>query len=196
MNLVSTRYRRAHTLLELMVTVSAAVVVLTLSVTCLHRMMSISSQSTHFLEAEQTALRLSRQFRSDTLLASSASVITQPGEGAEIVLLFPSASAEGVDIEYRLTPAQAVRSSLSESGEATREVYRLPAGTRWHVDWDETHHRLAVGATNPPSTDEPGEQAPPPAWQVPFDMQLVATVGRLNRTEGPLIENTDGEGTE
>jgi YD repeat-containing protein len=184
--------RRGHSLIELMVTMSAAVVVLTLSATCLHRMMSISSQSSHFLEAEQTGLRLSRQFRHDTLLASSASVVTQPDEDGAVVVSLLSSGKERRDIEYRLTPARAVRSSSAESGEATREEYSLPAGARWQVDWDEASRRLAVVATNPPSSGEPSEQSPLPAWQIPFEMQLVATIGRVQRPAEPSTEEPEG----
>lgn len=189
-------HRSAYTLLEMIVVMSVSVTVLTLSATYLHRIMTVSSQAAKFLKAEQTGLRLSRQFRQDVLLATSVEVTERAGDEGVIVLLLHQPQSTGGDLEYRFASAHATRTMQLDSGAVSREQYRFPDGTRWKLQQAESRTRLLLSASNaPPELPEPQGDLTA-AWRVPFELTVEATVGRLMRSAGGVFdasETEDGE---
>ena len=67
-------HRRAASLAELLVIMSACTIILTTSVQLIHRAMHSQSASRVFFDCERSAQRLSQQFRSDVHEATSGKI--------------------------------------------------------------------------------------------------------------------------
>ncbi|QDU56217.1 PulJ/GspJ family protein [Aeoliella mucimassa] len=179
MNLLGHTRRTGHSLIELLVVMSISIVVLTLAVTFLSRMMHIHSQSSRFLQAERTGLRLSRQLRSDLLLASHVGLTEQAEDDGPIGVTLYGMQNGDPNIDYHFSPEGVLRMTSVSDDKYSHENYRLPQGTRWRVQLLSEPDRLVVEAISAAEASSSDRRAPPPAWRVPFELRVEQVVGRL-----------------
>jgi type II secretory pathway pseudopilin PulG len=119
--------RRGISLIELLLVMSAASVVLTMSATLIHRLMHAQSKASSLVDVERTALRLSEAFRSDVHRALRVGEFS--AESVLVRLQMPGNQT----IEYRSEP-QAVRRVVSQGSETmARELFAFSATIKSEV---------------------------------------------------------------
>lgn len=161
--------RRGISLVELMVTMSACVVILTLSVTLIHRAMHAQSKSRLFFDVERSSQRLSESFRRDVQSASSAEV------GDEAGLLLQLQLAGGLSVEYRQSEGRVERLLHAGGSVRAREAFVFPPPTRL------TAEKNAAGlVVLSVAADEAAASAarPLPSYTVPVCLHVEAVLGR------------------
>ena len=118
------KLRRGVSLAELLLAMSASSVILTMSVSMIHRVMHTQSRTRSFFDGERAALRLSRQFRQDVHSARSA--VTDADRLAPEVLLQLEMEDEQT-IEYRRASTGLQRVLLENDEVRSREEYAVQA---------------------------------------------------------------------
>jgi hypothetical protein len=112
--------RNGISLAELVVVMSAATVILTISASLLHRIMLAHSVARAFTDVERTSLRLANTFRSDVHQAISATTIEPlPAEGPCLRLQLPSNQR----LEYRREDGAILRLLLDGERTIAREMF-------------------------------------------------------------------------
>ena len=133
-------HRRAVSLVELLVVMSACTVLLSISASLIHRAMHAESRSRSFYSVERNALRLSQQFRHDVHQAISATVIETLSD-ADAFLRLTTSEAE--TLEYRRRDGVVLRAIMQDGKDLSRETYAFPASSR-HVIREVGHPRRLV----------------------------------------------------
>lgn len=174
--------RQGASLVELLVVMSAATVILTITAALLHRIMLAHSKARTFMDAERTSLRFANSFRSDVHQAISASTADGIGEGTAFLKL---SLPDGQRIEYRRDEGTIFRVLLSGDRIVSREAFSFPAEIEVVVK-KEGPRLVAISISS-----HPGETAPTngnstlPAYFVPINLHVEATLSR-NRSLSEL----------
>jgi hypothetical protein len=166
--------RRAVSLIELLLAMSACTVILTMSATLIHRVLHVQSKSRAIFDGERAAMRLSDQFRHDVHAAAAAET-NGASLGAGVILRLQLEGGETV--EYRRAEGTVLRVVLDGDATQAREQFNFPA------DIDLTVRKespglvtLSITSPLPDSAAAMGANRPLPAG--PLSLQSTA---RLNR---------------
>jgi hypothetical protein len=168
--------RRAVSLVELLLAMSACTVILTLSAALVHRMLHAQSRTRAFFDAERTALRLSRQFRRDVEEATSATTPNEvTAEGVFLTLEMPGDRT----VEYRRTSAAISRIELENGNTPSRDAFVFPTD-REIIVRQEANRVLALSVTAA-TEKEPADDrlAQDSAYQMSADLHVEARLNRL-----------------
>ena len=133
--------RRGASLVELLAVITATSVVLTIGAGLIHRALGLQAASRHHLEHDRTALALGRRFRADV---HAARALDGTAAGQRLLRI---TTARGEAIDYLATPAGLRRLATADGSRATREDYRLGAGTVWRVEAEGALVRLTATGT-------------------------------------------------
>lgn len=164
--------RRGISLVELMLTLSACCVILTLSAGLIHRALHAQSKARLFFDGERSASRLGQAFRRDVHDANSAAT----GEGESLLRLeMPG----GQTVEYRLSSGRVERTLRDGESVRARESYVFPADAQILVANDPP--RVFTLSIDPPAELPTQAGAPVPAYSFPVTMRVQAVVGRNAR---------------
>jgi hypothetical protein len=170
-------HRRAASLAELLVIMSACTIILTTSVQLIHRAMHSQSASRAFFDCERSAKRLSQQFRSDAHEASSATIENGSADSGSMLRL---ALPDDQIVEYRPANDNVVRLATQHGKPTSRDEFAFRAPLVWSIRQEDSPHRLILsvtaGATGPPT--ELGEALPPGAFAAPTSLEVKARIGR------------------
>jgi hypothetical protein len=147
--------RRGHSLIEMLVIMSAASAVLTISAVLIHRTMRLASQTRAFHAEEATAWRLSGLLRSD---AASAASIDLSLADEKVSVTFRG--AEDDPIVYRFSGPHVERTQRLGGNSEARESFELPSVANWTAESLEQAAAVRIVAT--PSTLPTRSPAPVP----------------------------------
>jgi hypothetical protein len=181
--------RRAISLAELLVVLSACTIILTTSVSLLHRAMHSQSATRVFVDSERSALRLSKQFRSDVHEALSATIQSDANDADPVLRL---ADADGLTIEYRrLDENTIVRTTAQQGKPATRDEFSFRAPLTYSIRRESSPRRvilsLVAGSANDAGNLPSGAFAAPTALDVEslLDRIPLAVSSQATRKELP-----------
>lgn len=172
--------RRGVMLVELVVVMSSATIVLSMSAVLIHRIMRVQSSAYEFFDVERSALRLSSQFRSDVHAATDASLQVADNETILTLQL-----ADDQTVRYERAEANVVRLLFKNGDIVARESFSFPADTRWTIEEHSDPRRLVISLDN--QTPDPVPQkdsAPQNALRsaslrsIPVCFQVEACLGR------------------
>lgn len=140
------RTRRGVSLIELLMTMSACTVVLTLTGVLLQRAMRVQIESRAAASAERNALRLAAQFRGDVHEAKSVAANASAG-GGEAFLRLELDGGRNVEYSRHENVLQRVESGGDKP--AWREEFAFPAVSQLTIDQEDSPPRVALtlGAT-------------------------------------------------
>jgi hypothetical protein len=172
------RIHRRHSgvsLVELLVVMSAATVILTLSTGLIHRIMHAQTKARLLADVERTTLRLSNDVRRDVHQAMQATGDkAQLGEGVFLRLQL----ADGSTLEYRREETTIQRVHLEGSRTIAREEFVFDGDFELEAKVEDG--RLVVlsvssrGKRNKSIEGEPGRTVD----DLPVDLQVVAAMGQ------------------
>jgi hypothetical protein len=167
--------RRGVSLAELLLTMSACTVILTMSAGLIHRAMHTQSRSRSFFDTERSAMRLSESFRRDVHAADDAAVIgnAEQGEGVFLRLQLPGSQM----VEYRLAAGRVQRLLHVDGSVKSREAFVFAADTQLTLEKSPQH--LVVLSIVPPSdTAGPADRPPLTPYSTPASLRAEAVLGR------------------
>jgi type II secretory pathway component PulJ len=165
--------RRGISLVELMLTLSACSVILTLSAALIHRAMHAQAKARVFFDGERSAWRLAESFRHDVHRANSAKVVDQPDSGD---LLLRLELAGGQRVEYRHTAGRVERTWHVDGGIRAREAFVFPPETR--LSTAKVSEKLLVLTADAPADTAAKADAPLANHTVPVSLRVQAVLGR------------------
>lgn len=145
--------RRGASLVEMLVVMSAASTVLTLSAVLIHRTMRVSSRTEAMHAEETTAWRLSSQLRRDAVSAASID-LGLANDGVTLTLR----PAEGEPVQYRFSGPTVERRQRLAPESLSRESFSLPSVADWTVESLEQSDAVQIEAV--PSTMPTRSPAP------------------------------------
>jgi hypothetical protein len=171
-------HRRAISLAELLVVLSASTIIMTTSVSLLHRTMHSQSATRVFVDSERSALRLSEQFRRDVHDSLSAT-IDEKSDGARPTLRLKC--ADGLTIQYQPFQDDSLVRTTSQLGHPpTRDqfTFRTPFAyaARQEAAPPTVILTLSAGAATPDAPD--AGALPPGAFAAPTRLEVVACLHR------------------
>jgi hypothetical protein len=167
-------HRRAISLAELLVVLSASTIIMTTSISLLHRTMHSQSATRVFVDSERSALRLSEQFRRDVHDAVSATIDEKSDStGPTLRLKCP----DDLNIQYEPFQDDSLVRTTSQPGyPPTRDqfTFRTPLtyAARQEAAPPTVILTLSAGATNPDAPD--AGALPPGAFAAPTRLEVVA----------------------
>lgn len=178
--------RRAVSLVELLLAMSACTVILTMSTALIHRVLHTQSKTRAFFGSERAALRLADQFRRDVHAATSAITDTDSlNAGVFLRLQTPGNRA----IEYRQSEGTILRLVLDTGEIRAREEFAFSSNITLAAR-QESPRLVELTITSQPDSLGVGDARESMAYTAPVTVQ---TVARLNRTPGvtdsPAPEN-------
>jgi hypothetical protein len=163
-------------LLELLLTMSACSVAITLSAGLIHRAMHAQSKSRAFADVERSAMRLSNALRRDAHAADEAVTDAESlDEGAVLRLQLAGDEA----IEYRREQGTVERVELAGEVIQSREAFRFPADILLSIE-QEPPRIVVLTLTTPPVAHSvsAADQRPLPAYATPVALRVAAVLGR------------------
>jgi hypothetical protein len=165
-------HRRAVSLIELLLAMSACTVILSMSATLIHRALHAQSKTRAIDDAERAALRLSSQFRRDIHDASAAETDALPA-GVFLRLQLPACQT----VEYRRAQGSLLRILTNGDTNQARDQFNFPDNIELTVNKDTPSLiTLSITSLSPDASPKgPSEHVPRPA---PLNLQVAA---RLNR---------------
>jgi type II secretory pathway component PulJ len=168
--------RRAVSLIELIVAMSACTVILTTSAMLVHRVMHAHSRVRSFYDVERSAWRLSEQFGRDVHQARAAAVTGDPHEEGAFLRL---QLTDGENLEYRHENGNVWRNLLRGDQTASRDEFSFPPNVRLAIREEDTPRRLTLSVTADPHTT-PGIDGKSPwnEYSTRVSVEAAATVGR------------------
>ena len=165
--------RRAASLVELLVLMSACAAILTLSATLMHRVMRVQSKARAFFDVERSAMRLSQQFRQDVQQAKSA--VAVPAELPAGVLLHLRLSDSQL-VEYRAEAGVVQRRLLEGDEVVSREEFAFQPEIQVEASQLDSPGLISLTITNQAREfTEPPLRGPA---EKPVNLQLQARLGR------------------
>jgi hypothetical protein len=167
--------RRAVSLLELLVIMSASTIVLTLCGLLLHRAMRLQIESRAHVDAERTALRLASQFRRDVHAARAA--VTGNAEQANDALL-QLELADGRTAQYSRDAGTVLRMESGGGKPEWREEFLFPTVNELTIEEEDAPPRLILTVTANPKAVPPAGQPLAITRIVPLSIHAEAVVGR------------------
>ncbi len=132
--------RRAISLVELLLVMSASTVVLSLSGVLLHRAMVVQMESRSRMNVERTSLRLANQFRSDVHAAGDV----KPDAAHNTAGVFLHLTEGDRAIDYSRENGNVLRVESGGNLPARREVFEFPAAAQLAIEQLNTPARLAL----------------------------------------------------
>jgi hypothetical protein len=172
-----TRSRRAVSLIELLVVMSATTVLITLTSGLVCRVMRIQVQSRAHVDVERNSLRLSNQFRRDVHRAQSAVTNrAQLKDNVFVLLRF----AGGEQVEYSSRNGTVLRRVSGAGAVPAREEYVFPPMSDLTIAESGVPPRLVLTITAR-LTEEAGEVRRSPVQTplaIPVTLQVESQVGR------------------
>jgi hypothetical protein len=172
--------RRASSLVEIVVVLTALSAILTTSAVLLHRAMHLHGKSRSFLSAQRSALRLSDQFRQDTHRAEAVLEDDPLDKGAIRLRL-----AEAQIVEYR-HEAGVVRRALSREDKLiSREEYAFPPESKVRISPSDPPGRLTLSISCDPTVDDSPDLK---SFAVPVCLHVEARLGREARFRETQVE--------
>lgn len=176
MKRASWRCRRSAgvSLPELMLLMSLATVVLTMSAQLIQRFYRAHGRATEFYNLERSQRRLARQFRSDVHAARTASL----PDGADRPLLSLQGES-GDEVAYQFTRRKLLRTARRNGQVTARDEYGYPAGTDWRVLELDNPRRLLLELFALEPQEQAGKTASrlPPSF-VPACLRVEACLAR------------------
>ncbi len=184
-------HRRAVSLVELTILMSACTVVLTLSAVLMHRAMRSNAYSRACQDVERNTTRLSDQFRRDVHEARTA-LIDGAALGAGVFLRFELAGDQTA--EYRRQEGNIVR-ILSKGGNTVSRIeYAFAPACHVKVAEASAPRRIALTITIDPAEPPAGNAQRPLAMEeIPVSLQAEAVLGRDARFTKALITEARSE---
>lgn len=178
--------RRAISILELMLVMSASTVVLSLSGVLLHRAMLVQIQSRSRTHVENTSLRLAHQFRTDVHAAREAKPDNAHGAAGVFLHL---AAGDDRTIEYSRENGNVLRLETGGNQPSRREVFEFPPAAQLVIEQLNAPNRLALTiqlrAPEQPSASNDIRLDMNP---VPVSLHVEAAIGRdLQLHQPPAI---------
>jgi hypothetical protein len=177
--------RRGISLVELLLALSAASVILTLSTALIYRILQAEMRARKSVNAERTCLRLARAFRRDVWQATEANPsAADQGNGVLVRLSLPPNQT----IEYRRTPAGVLRVLLGQERTIAREMFAFPPAVQIYFEQDSPRAvLLSLSSTHPTSAvDSP--QQPADLHFPPVGLQVRARLGVNRHFDQPTTE--------
>lgn len=173
------RWRRAvrqgASLVELLVVMSAATVILTITAALLHRIMFAHSKARAFMDAERTSLRLANTFRSDVRQATSARAADGIAERAAFLKL---GMPDGQRIEYRREEGTISRILLDGDRIVSRDAFFFPPEIDVNSKKDGPRLIALSISSHPAETASANENSTLPAYFIPINLHVEATLNR------------------
>lgn len=167
------KQRRGVSLVELILTLSACTVILTMSAGLIHRALHAQSKARLFFDTERSTHRLGESFRRDIHAAQSAAVAGDGDDGAALLRLeLPGEQA----IEYWQETGRVERLWLVEGEVRAREAFTFSAETRFQVERESP--RLIALSVIPFTANAGPENRPLPSYTVPVSVRVEAVLGR------------------
>ena len=166
--------RPGVSLVELIVLMSAASVILSLSAGLIHRMMHAESRARSVAAVERTSLRLAEALRRDIHAASSA--VTDPSQLTDGAFLRLE-SAEKGRIDYRLEDLTIHRLQLDAEQIVAREQFLFPTDIELKILPEGSRLLVLILTSSKRSVDEP-EDPVRLAHALPVDLQIIAALQR------------------
>jgi hypothetical protein len=136
--------RRAISIVELTVFMTAASVILTMSAALVHQAMRTHSESRAFYDAQRSALRLARQLRRDAYEATAASV---DGENLDDNVVLRLQMAGRRTVEYSHDGGQVLRILSQPGGAAKRDEFAFPSPVDLVVRGEDSPPRIVLTLT-------------------------------------------------
>ncbi len=165
--------RRGISLVELMLTLSACTVILTMSAGLIHRAMHAQSKSRLFFDGQRSAVRLSDSFRRDVHDANSAATGDEAG-GGDVFLRLQLAG--GQSVEYRQAAGRVERLWHVDGGLRAREAFVFSPQTRLTAEQESP--RLVSLSIVPPADPGGPTDRPLAPYTVPDILRAEAVLGR------------------
>ncbi|TWT97984.1 hypothetical protein Pla108_21390 [Botrimarina colliarenosi] len=142
--------RRGASLIEVVMVMSAASVVLSLSAVMIHRTMHAASRVRAFHAEESAAWRLSSQLRADATLATRVRVRTTDDADDVVDVVLEISEAE--PIRYHFAGGQVERSQSLGENQVARDWFTLESVAGWSAEGDTSESTLdltAIAVTGP-----------------------------------------------
>jgi hypothetical protein len=170
--------RRGVSLVELLLTMSACTVILTMSAALIHRVMHTQSKMRAFHDTQRSALRLANAFRHDVGRASGAE--TNATELANDVFLRLQIGEDEI-VEYRHTEGNVTREYKQGANPTSHEAFVFPAEIELAVR-QEPPNRICLTIAPDFEVEATGDGPPPSiAHTTPAHLQVEATLNRNPR---------------
>jgi hypothetical protein len=180
--------RRAASLIELLLAMSACTVILTMSVALIHRIMHVQSKTRAIDDGERAALRLSEHFRRDVHAAASAEADSANLAGGAVLRLKLSGRRS---IEYRHAEGTVVRVLLDGEDTGGREQFSFPGDIELTVrDESPGLVTLSITSPRPDSQVKPGEERQSTAVG-PISLEATARLNCFAETGAVQAEATE-----
>jgi hypothetical protein len=177
--------RRGISLVELMLTLSACCVILTMSAGLIHRAMHAHTKGRKFFDGERSALRLGESFRRDVHAATAAVTGDAIGDAVGDELLVRLELPGGQSIEYRQAAGRVERLWHVDGSVRAREAFTFPPETRL-VASQESPSLIVLEIVPPEVAAEPADGALSP-YSVIVSLRAEAILGR----HASLVEITN-----
>jgi hypothetical protein len=169
------KHRRAVSMVELLLVLSASTVLLTLTGMLLQRSMRIHMQSRARVNTERTVLRLSTQFRQDVHQARTA--VTRDASGKDELLRLELANGRAAI--YSRSEGNVLRLESGGGKPVWREAFVLPASSTLTIDEKNEPPRLILTVSNVVSSNATGDSMQLAGRSfIPVSLHAVAVIGR------------------
>ena len=174
--MIAINSRRAVSLVELLVVMSACTVVISLTGGFLCRVMRIQVESRSRVDVERNALRLSDQFRRDVHQARSVEVRDTDARGGVFLRL---QFADGKHAKYSRRQGTVLRQASGVRNQVSREEYVFPAACQLTIAEIGTPKRIVLMMASGPHDDVSGDDKPIALpVRVPVSLHVESLVGR------------------
>jgi len=166
--------RRGVSLAELLLTMSACTVILTMSAGLIHRALHTQSKSRSFFDTERSAMRLSESFRRDVHAAQDAAIGTAAqDEGLLLRLQFSGSQL----VEYRQAAGRVERTLHVNGSVRSREAFVFAADTQLTAE-KVPPHLVVLSIVPPPDAPGPADRPLLTAYSRPVSLRAEAVLGR------------------
>ena len=166
--------RRGVSLAELLLTMSACTVILTMSAGLIHRAMHTQSRSRSFFDSERSAMRLGESFRRDVHAADDAVIVNaDQGEGVFLRLQLPGSQL----VEYRQAAGRVERILQVGSSVKSREAFVFAVDTKLTAE-KSPPHLVVLSIVPPPDVSGPADRPPLTPYSTPASLRAEAVLGR------------------
>ncbi len=175
------RTRRAISMIELLMIMSACSVALSLMGVLLHRVMLVQMHSRAHVDAERTALRLAAQFRRDVHRSRDAAVGDAEGDNAALLRL---QLADGRTVEYSRDGASLLRVESGSDRPTWREEFRFMAVNEVTIEEVSAPPQIVLTLAAKPLELLFDKDKPPVSTHlVPVSVRVEAVIGQDLRLE-------------
>jgi hypothetical protein len=168
--------RRAVSLTELMILMSATTMILSMSAMLLQRAMRVQMDSRAFADTERSAARLSRQFREDAHGATSAVLEkSKLNKDVFVQLQLPASKS----IEYSRVNGNVRRSIMRDSKVAAREEFAFQPSCKLEVREEGSPNRIILTMMSAPLDPASSKEEQIQSYRAaPLGLQVEAVLNR------------------